>query len=171
MRVLRLASGMMLVLSAGIMAFGQAIAEGAMVHANSAAAGAKMGSSLGNAFGRANARNAAAMRSATHNVGGAGKIQYVPQAPRTAGAPANSANASGPIVITSIQGSHKSCTPALAAAQANAPAATAPAGVTSSPAANTPATATPGPATAPSAECGAPAVQRASKSVINVTFK
>jgi hypothetical protein len=169
MRVPTVVAVMIVLLAAACPGFGQAVAEGAMVHANSAAAGAKAGSSIGNALSRANARNAQRLHAATAATPTAGRIQNVPQSTMPA-ASAHAGDSAGPLVITSIRGARKPCTaapaPAAPAAASTPSAATAPA-----PAATVPVAAAPVPPAAPqSRDCGAQSSAGESKSVINLSF-
>ena len=95
------------ILGSGAMcrSFAQAVAEGAMVHANSATATTKVGSALGNALSNAMAGNA----QKSQLISG-GKLQDVPDASRNALGSVNGERSSGPLVITSIRGGFKPCT-------------------------------------------------------------
>lgn len=106
MRTPALAAGIILGLAVSP-CLGQAVAEGAMVHANSAAGTAKAGSALGNALSKAMSGNAEKMESLS-----AGKVEHVPHASgKSSSAPiGNSVQSSGPLVITSIRGAQKPCT-------------------------------------------------------------
>jgi hypothetical protein len=170
MRLATMLAGTLVLLTATAPGFGQALAEGAMVHANAAAAGAKAGSSIGNALNRANARNAQSLHAATSGAVSAGKIQNVPQS-KTPGTSARGGDSAGPFIITSIQGVRKPCT--------SAPAAAPTAAVSTSSVPTAPAPAAPvAAATAPvaplappqSRDCGTQSRAGESKSVINLTF-
>jgi hypothetical protein len=135
----------------------QAVAEGAMVHANSAAATTKVGSALGDALSKAMAGTAEKSQSIA-----AGKPEYLPNASRKTLGSGNGKRSSGPLVITSIRGGYKPCT----VAQPPIPAAS-----NSSDKSNTQADAQAVPATPSAAQdCGV--VTRASspyKSVVNLS--
>ena len=161
MRALLVAASFILGLGAVSSGFGQAVAEGAMVHANSGAATAKVGSGLGNALSDAMRGNAEKMGS----LKGA-KIEHVPHASGKSSAIGSSVQSSGPLLITSIRGANKPCTAVLTAPQPKGKSATAP---TAKSEATTQAQ-TPPPAPG-SQDCVTSATpQSPSKSVVNLTF-
>jgi hypothetical protein len=143
MRTRMVVVGIFLAVAGASPAFGQALAEGAMVHANSAAAGVKAGTALGNALNKATGHIAQQMHTVTQGTTGSGKVQAVPRASKQ---PVNAGNANktapGGSMITSIRGAQKPC--------AAAPAAASPQSLSN---------------------CAVPGnVQSQSKSVVNVTF-
>jgi hypothetical protein len=90
--------------------FSQAAAEGAMVHAGSAAATAKAGSALGNALSRATSNLGGQMQAVTQPKAAPGRIQEIPQAKGQTAQPVSTANsAPGGSLITSIHGAHTNC--------------------------------------------------------------
>jgi hypothetical protein len=103
MRILTIAAGALVFFASLCSGFGQALAEGAMVHANSAATTAKVGSVLGDALSKTMTGNAHNMNSST-----AGNIEHAPHA-RSKTVEAGATESSGPFVITSIRGGHKPC--------------------------------------------------------------
>jgi hypothetical protein len=168
MRVPSILVGIIVAIIAASPGFGQAVAEGAMVHANSAAAGAKVGSSIGTALSRANTRNAQKLHAATTSTASAGKIQYVPQS-TTPATSAHAGDSSEPFVITSIRGARKPCTAAATPpAEVSKPSAPAdPVSKAPVPAALAPVA----PAAPPqSRDCGILSNPGESKSVINLSF-
>jgi hypothetical protein len=108
MRFRTLAAGMLFAVAGSYPAFAQALAEGALVHANSAAAGAKAGTALGNALSHATTQIGQQMHTVT-TTHVAGTPQTVPH--RTAAvsggtsssAASSSSNSSG-LTITSSSG-------------------------------------------------------------------
>jgi hypothetical protein len=82
----------------------QAAAEGAMVHANSAAATTKVGSALGNALSHGMSGTAENMESLSPKVG------HLPRLSRKILPSGRGEQSSGPLVITSIRGTSKPCT-------------------------------------------------------------
>jgi hypothetical protein len=162
MRILTIMAGTLVAMAAVCPAAGQAVVEGAMVHANSAAATAKVGSALGDALSKATGQNAEAMKSAVRPAT-SGKIEHVPQR-------SPSTSASQPFIVTSIRGAQKPClaTPTIAAApqsEAQSAKPVAATAVAPAPPATTPVarTATP--------DCSGPAAAPAqSKSFINLSF-
>lgn len=173
MRVLAIVAGAVVTFSTVCSGFGQAVAEGAMVHANAATTGVKVGSALGNALSRATRQNAARMEAAT----GATTVGTIQNVPRSPGQAAASSDSSGPLMITSIQGAHKPCTarPTVPAnpGQTSAPAAPAAAAAApAAPVADAPAVPATAPAApAPSSDCASPAAPQAqSRSVIQLSF-
>ena len=104
-----------LALVAACPAFGQALAEGAMVHAGAAGATAKAGTALGNALSRTTGQIGQQMQTVTHPALGSGTVQTVHSVP-TSGQSAhpttvNSISGSGSM-IASIRGARISCSPA-----------------------------------------------------------
>lgn len=151
MRAQIVAAGVFFAVVGAYPVFGQALAEGALVHANSAAATAKAGTALGNALNTATTHIGQQMHTVTQTHVAGGTPRNVPQTTTTAsGSGAQSvASSSGPM-ITSITGAHQNC------ATAPAPA----------PGDNT------AKATAPQTQaCAAPAAsQNQYKSVVNISF-
>jgi hypothetical protein len=151
MRAQIVAAGVFFAVVGAYPVFGQALAEGALVHANSAAATAKAGTALGNALNKATTQLGQQMHTVTQTHVAGGTPQYVPQT--AAGASGNSgsagaASSSGPLTITSIKGGQPSCAPS--------PVAT---------------TGTQGAKATPSQDCAAPATtQTQSKSVVHLSF-
>ncbi len=140
---------------------GQAVAEGAMVHANSAAATAKVGTALGNALSKTMSGNAANMESVSP-----GKIEHVPHAQEKKKGAANTGEPSQAFVITSIRGEHKPCA-------ATAPVAARQSGAGAASAANAAASSESGArsSSSKSQDCLTPAAgQKRSKSVVNLSF-
>jgi hypothetical protein len=86
------------------LSFAQAVAEGAMLHANSAAATTRAGTALGDALSKVISRNAEKMKSVS-----SGKLEHVPHASRNSSGSRKSAQSSDPLVITSIRGGNKAC--------------------------------------------------------------
>jgi len=104
--------------------FGQALAEGALVHANSAAAAAKAGTALGNALNNATTHIGQQMHTVTQTRVAGGTPQNVPHTTAaTSGSSGSlgvsSSSSSGPLTITSIKGGQPSCAPASAATTGN----------------------------------------------------
>lgn len=174
MRVLAIVAGTVVTFSTVCSGFGQAVAEGAMVHAHAAATGVKVGSALGNALSKATRHNAESMEAATGARTAAGRIQNVP---RSSGQTAASSDSSGPLMITSIQGAHKPCAarPTAPANPGQASSPTVPATAAAVPA--TPVAAAPAvPATAPAAPAPLPdcasatGAQTQYKSAIQLSF-
>lgn len=167
MRILMIMAGTLVAIASVCPAAGQALVEGAMVHANSAAATAKVGSALGDALSKATAQNAEAMKSAVRPTTSGGKIEHVPRPSKYTPAPQDS---SQPFMVTSIRGAQKPClaTPTVAAApqsEAQSAKPVAATAVAPAPAPTTPVarTATP--------DCASPAAAPAqSKSFINLSF-
>jgi hypothetical protein len=166
MRILTIMAGTLVAMAAVCPAAGQAVVEGAMVHANSAAATARVGSALGDALSKATGQNAEAMKSAVRPAT-SGKIEHVPQRSPSTSA---SRDSSQPFIVTSIRGAQKPClaTPTIAAApqsEAQSAKPVAATAVAPAPPATTPVarTATP--------DCSGPAAAPAqSKSFINLSF-
>jgi hypothetical protein len=104
MRTLAVVAVVILTFGATCSSFAQAVAEGAMVHANSAAATTKVGSALGNALSNVMSGSAEKMESLS-----AAKVEHVPHASRKALASGKGEQSSGPLVITSIRGMSKPC--------------------------------------------------------------
>ena len=103
MRTLAVVAVVILTFSATCSSFAQAVAEGAMVHANSAAATTKVGSALGNALSNVLSGSAQKMESIS-----AAKVEHVPHASRKTLSSAKGEQ-SGRLVITSIRGMSKPC--------------------------------------------------------------
>ena len=116
MRAQIVAAGVFLVVVGAYPVFGQALAEGALVHANSAAATAKAGTALGNALNKATTQIGQQMHTVTQTHVAGGTPQSVPHTTATAsGSSGSSGASSGPLTITSIKGGQPSCAPAPAA--------------------------------------------------------
>ena len=133
MRAQILACGVLFAAAGAYPVFGQALAEGALVHANSAAAGAKAGTALGNALNNATTHIGQQMHAVTQTHV-SGTPQSVPHTARAAsgsnGSPAASpasASSSGSSMIVSVKGGPPSnraigqpkCAPASSAAAGN----------------------------------------------------
>src|ERR1700746_430554 len=115
MRAHILAAGALFTVAGAYPVFGQALAEGALVHANSAAATAKAGTALGNALNHATTQIGQQMHTVTQTHVAGGTPQSVPHT--TAAASDSSAQAgtsSGNSMITSISGGRQNCAPAPA---------------------------------------------------------
>lgn len=151
MRAQILASGVLFAVAGAYPVFGQALAEGALVHANSAAATAKAGTALGNALNKATTQLGQQMQTVTQTHV-AGTPQSVPHttAPMNVStgptAAPSSTTSGGPLTIT-VKGGQPSCAPAPASAAGSSGA-------------------------APQAQpCAAPVTtQTQSKSVVHVSF-
>jgi|SRR5579862_3247297 len=134
-------------------AFGQALAEGAMVHAGAAGATAKAGSALGNALSRTTGQIGQHVQTVTHPVLGSGTVQHVPATNQITSTtnPSSSSSASGSM-ITSIRGARRTC-------------------ATTATGASTPANSPPSGSTQQAQGCKAPTTSVSqSKSVMNVTL-
>lgn len=129
MRVRVVLSGMLLTLVPVVPAFGQALAEGAMVHANAAAATAKAGTALGDSLNKAMSNNADRLHSITQGASQpstGGQVQTVPRSASPASAATHAASAptsanhsaSGGLQITSIRGGSAAPKPACTSATA-----------------------------------------------------
>ena len=110
MRAQILASGVLFAVAGAYPVFGQALAEGALVHANSAAATAKAGTALGNALNKATTQLGQQMQTVTQTHA-AGTPQSVPHAAAAANgsngspaAPPASSSPSGGSMIVSVKG-------------------------------------------------------------------
>ena len=110
MRAQILAAGVLFAVAGAYPVFGQALAEGALVHANSAAAGVKAGTALGNALNKATTQIGQQMHTVTQTHV-AGTPQSVPHTtPAASGShsspaasPASSSSPGGSMII-SIKG-------------------------------------------------------------------
>lgn len=105
-----------LALVAACPAFGQALAEGAMVHAGAAGTTAKVGSALGNALSRTTSQVGQHVQTVTHPVLGSGTPTNVTTNHHATSSIAttnssNSSSASGPMIV-SVLGTRKSLTAA-----------------------------------------------------------
>jgi hypothetical protein len=162
MRILAIAVDIVLGLAAVSPCVGQAIAEGAMVHANSAAATAKAGSAWGNALSKAMSGNAQRIESLS-----AGKVEHVPYASgkSASGTPLRSGSSrqsSGPLVVTSIRGANRPCAaPGPKSAVSSSAPAPAKADAPQAPTQ---------PAVPPAQDCATTTPPQSSKSVINLAF-
>lgn len=161
MRAQILAAGVLFAVAGAYPVFGQALAEGALVHANSAAAGAKVGTALGNALNHATSQVGQQMHTVT-TTHGAGTPQSVPHTTTavsgaSGSSAASSSSNSGGLTITSIKGGQPRTTITKSSGQPTcAPAA-----------ANT----TGSNATTAPKPCAAPVTARPqSKSVVNLSF-
>jgi hypothetical protein len=103
MRTLPIVGVIILACGAPCSSFAQGVAEGAMVHANSAAATTKVGSALGNTLSNVMGGNAGKVESLS------GKVGHVPRASRKISASGKSEQSSGPLLITSIRGTSTPC--------------------------------------------------------------
>ena len=104
MRTLTLLATLIFGSAAACLSFAQAVAEGAMLHANSAAATTRAGTALGDAITTVMGRNTEKMESLS-----AGKLEHVPHASRNSSGSRKTAQSSDPLVITSIRGGNKAC--------------------------------------------------------------
>jgi hypothetical protein len=109
MRAQILAAGVFFAVAGVYPVFGQALAEGALVHANSAAAGVKAGTALGNALNHATTQIGQQMHTVTTTHVTGGTPQSVPHTTAavsgTSGSSAApSSSSSGGLTITSIKG-------------------------------------------------------------------
>jgi hypothetical protein len=149
MRAQMVAAGVFFAVVGAYPVFGQALAEGALVHANSAAATAKAGTALGNALNKATTQIGQQMHTVTQTHVAGGTPQSVPHTTAaTSGSSGSSGASSGPLTITSIKGGQPSC------AQTSA----APTGSNAAKGTST-------------QDCAAPATtQTQSKSVVHVSF-
>jgi len=121
MRAQIVAAGVFFAVVGAYPVFGQALAEGALVHANSAAATAKAGTALGNALSKATTQIGQQMQTVTQTHVAGGTPQSVPHTAAAASGSSGSSGASassssGPLTITSIKGGQPSCAPATVAA-------------------------------------------------------
>ena len=107
MRTLAIVEVIILGLGATCSGFAQAVAEGAMVHANSAAATTKVGSALGNTLSNVMSGNTEKMGSLS-----ASKFEHVPRASRKSLVSHKGEQSSGALEITAIRGLSKPCTAA-----------------------------------------------------------
>lgn len=164
MRAQILAAGVLFAVAGACPVFGQALAEGALVHANSAAAGVKAGTALGNALNKATTQIGQQMHTVTQTHV-AGTPQSVPHTAAAASgsngslaaSPASSSSSGGSMIV-SVKGgppsNRVSVQPKCAPASPNA-------------AGNNAASGT-APQTQP---CAAPATtQNQSKSVVTLSF-
>lgn len=166
MRILTIAAGALAFFALVCSGYGQALAEGAMVHANSAATTAKVGSALGDALNKTMTGNVRNM-----NLSTAGKIEHVSHGPSKT-VEAGATEASGAVLITSIRGGHKPCavSPAAPEPASSVPSSTMPRTLAAS--AKGPVESHTQTAEAkefPAQDCGYPAATQ-SKSVINLSF-
>jgi hypothetical protein len=114
MRAQILAAGVLFAVAGAYPVFGQALAEGALVHANSAAAGVKAGTALGNALNKATTQIGQQMHTVTQTHV-AGTPQSVPHTSAAASgsnsspaaAPASSSSSGGSMII-SVKGGQPS---------------------------------------------------------------
>ena len=112
MRAQIVAAGVFLVVVGAYSVFGQALAEGALVHANSAAATAKAGTALGNALNKATTQIGQQMHTVTQTHVAGGTPQSVPhKAAASSGSGAEPGASSGGPMITSISGGRQNCAP------------------------------------------------------------
>ena len=110
MRAQILACGVLFAVAGAYPVFGQALAEGALVHANSAAAGVKAGTALGNALNKATTQIGQQMHTVTQTH--MGTPQSVPHTAAAAGgsnstsaaSPSSSSSSSGGSMIISVKG-------------------------------------------------------------------
>jgi hypothetical protein len=104
MRTLPMAAVIILCCGVPCSSVAQGVAEGAMVHANSAAGTTKVGSALGNALSHVMSGTAENMESLSPKVG------HLPRVSRKILPSGKGEQSSGPLVITSIRGTSKPCT-------------------------------------------------------------
>lgn len=143
--------------------FGQAVAEGAMVHANSAAATAKVGSTLGSALGSVMSGNAEKMKPPS-----ATKIEHVPHGSRNALVSRSGEQSASPLKITAIRGGTKPCTATPSSLQSASNSSNRPKHEADAEQGTQTTPATPA---APPPPCSvASGAQYPSKSVVNITF-
>ena len=134
MRAQLVAAGVLFAVAGVYPVFGQALAEGALVHANSAAATAKAGTALGNALNNATTHIGQQMHAVTQTHVAGGAPQSVPHTAAAASggssSPATtptSSSSSGGSMIISVKGGPPSnkaigqpkCAPASPAAAVN----------------------------------------------------
>ena len=134
MRTRILACGVLFTVAGAYPVFGQALAEGALVHANSAAATAKAGTALGNALNKATTQIGQQMHTVTQTHVAGGTIQSVPRTATAASggnsspaASSASSSSSGGSMIVSVKGGPPSnkvsvqpkCAPASPSAAGN----------------------------------------------------
>lgn len=113
MRAQILAAGVLFAVAGVYPVFGQALAEGALVHANAGAVGAKVGTALGDALNKATTQVGQQMHTVTTTHVAGGTPQRVPRTtPTVSGkngsSAASSSSGSGGLTITSIKGGHLS---------------------------------------------------------------
>ena len=113
MRALHVVAVIVFSFAAVCSSFAPAVAEGAMLHANSAAATTKAGTALGKVLSNVMGGNAEKMESFS-----AGNLEHVPHASRNGSEPGNGEQSSGRVVITSIRRGNKPCTTAQPSLQA-----------------------------------------------------
>ena len=110
MRAQILAAGVLFAVAGVYPVFGQALAEGALVHANAGAVGAKVGTALGDALNKATTQVGQQMHTVTTTHVAGGTPQSVPHsaAPATGGkgTPASppASSSSGGSIIVSVKG-------------------------------------------------------------------
>lgn len=109
MRAQIVAAGVLFAVASAYPVFGQALAEGALVHANSAAAGAKAGTALGNALNKATTQLGQQMHTVTqtHVAGTPQSVPHTTAASGSNGSPAASpaaSSSSGGSMIVSVKG-------------------------------------------------------------------
>ena len=126
MRAQILVAGVLFAVAGAYPVFGQALAEGALLHASSGAAGAKVGTALGDALNHATSQVGQQMHTVT-TTHGAGTPQSVPHTTAAVSGASGSSAASSPsnsggLTITSIKGGQpttKPVQPTCAPAAAN----------------------------------------------------
>jgi hypothetical protein len=112
MRAQIVATGVFFAAVSAYPVFGQALAEGALVHANAAAATAKAGTALGNALNKATTQIGQQMQTVTQTHVAGGTPQRVPHiTPASSGSGAQPGTSSGGPMITSISGGRQNCAP------------------------------------------------------------
>lgn len=115
MRAQILAAGVLFAVAGAYPVFGQALAEGALVHANSAAAGVKAGTALGNALNNATTHIGQQMHTVTqtHVAGTPQSVPHTTAAVRgtTGSSAVSSSSNSGGLVITSIKADSRQLNP------------------------------------------------------------
>ncbi|HEV2136583.1 MAG TPA: hypothetical protein VGR47_20355 [Terracidiphilus sp.] len=103
MRAQLVAAGVLFAVAGAYPVFGQALAEGALVHANAGAAGAKVGTALGNALNKATTQLGQQMQTVTQTHV-AGTPQSVPHTAAAASGSNGSAAASSSSLSSSSSG-------------------------------------------------------------------
>ena len=117
MRAQIVAAGVFFAVVGAYPVFGQALAEGALVHANAGAAAAKAGTALGNALNKATTQIGQQMHTVTQTHVAGGTPQSVSHTTAAAGGSgAGPGTSSGGSMITSISGGRQNCGPAPAPA-------------------------------------------------------
>jgi len=116
MRAQIVAAGVFFAMVGAYPVFGQALAEGALVHANAGAAAAKAGTALGNALNKATTQIGQQMQTVTQTHVSGGTPQSVPHTTAAASGSGAQLGTSSGGLITSISGGRQNCAPAPAPA-------------------------------------------------------